>query len=1307
MKRTIFILLTTLATTLLQAQQPKEKEERRMTNDEAAKRALQVGRVMQQERVFLHFDNSAYYLGETMWFKAYVSYGTNDRITTPSKVLYVELVAPEGYVVETKKYKIDENGCCRGDFELNPLLLSGYYEVRAYTRYMLNWGKDAVFSRVFPIFDKVNGDNWDFKNMLDRKRGFMRDGEWISSELPDVELKFYPEGGHLVAGLKSKVAYELRGNEGEFINEQITIYADKAVLLTTKPTHYGKGSFEITPQAGVKYSATVTAANKKKERKEFKFTLPEVEEEGVTIAVQDNGGEINFTVENNVAEGEEYAFSILYRGTMGYYKKIAPTEKSKTFTLNKSELPEGVNKAIVFSGEIPLAERCFFIEHENIEKSDRSTIKLTVKGNSEAINELSLAPYEKVTLNIAREDGKPIPANANLSLAVSDAAGNVETSWDYNIHTYLLLGSELKGYIPNAAQYFNKSNGKRKEQLDLVMLTNGWTSYDWSKLTQERFSKIEPIERGITIKGSLFRKNRGSALGNIDEVNLVPLKDNLTQLLISYEGKEASSYSFRTDSMGEFIVETKDFYGKRIAALQPQITVKQNDNIRYAFALDRYFSPDFRLYDYWERNTGVPADENEAAGGSNLVQLSPFEFMLSQVEVVSSAKKEAKSRPPHSEMRFNFLDEWEYAQDVSYLRDFDTYKDEVYNETLKQLESEFTKETDYAGLGPEASALTKYNLLNAVSQSGIISTTSKDIPTGHIKYIGNTRYEAAKDTSAAFKDMPSSSDMRNANTSIPDEYKYSLTVADVVTSAMKRHNYNWAYWVQFMVVSGAYDSNGVPTPDFEYLHGRADAEKMMNFKEFVIRSDAKTREQFENTYTNWTRYANVLDNKAPLQKFYLGFYSQHYVSNREGVDGFPLPETFLYTLQQPDPKHPNYVACLIPYKEGEENQGITPDLANTYGTTRYTSLQGYNESKQFYSPDYSKAKPAADKKEHRRTILWNPQLTTGNDGSINIEFYNSCSCSTLTVDIAGRDGQAFYSNDEAMATRINEQSKQEANATASNESKGESDEDYFEQKMDPEVERACLKQYNISIAYKNQKRYKNAIAIWAELAKYNYAPAVNEIAQCYLNGTGLKKNEQQAKKFFENAAIKGNPTAQYELALLYKNGIGCEQSDELAATWMRRACLQKEPRAMVYKAKELISRDDEAAIEEATAMLAEAAQSGNAEAHYEYGLLLTGPNDTGKTNPEAISHIKTAAEKGWEQAMLFMLFYEHSIGKYEEAYRWAKTLSQMGNHIGTKQMADYYYYGEGVKRDKGLAKDLYRTAANAGNKEAARILEGL
>ena len=124
-------------------------------------KSLVTSRVLPQERVYLHFDNSGYYLGETMWFKAYCVGGNGMTVAAPqSKVLYVELCAPEGYVVETKKFKLDEKGCCNGEFELKPSLLSGYYEVRAYTRYMLNWGDDAVFSRVFPVYDKVNGDNY-------------------------------------------------------------------------------------------------------------------------------------------------------------------------------------------------------------------------------------------------------------------------------------------------------------------------------------------------------------------------------------------------------------------------------------------------------------------------------------------------------------------------------------------------------------------------------------------------------------------------------------------------------------------------------------------------------------------------------------------------------------------------------------------------------------------------------------------------------------------------------------------------------------------------------------------------------------------------------------------------------------------------------------------------------------------------------------------------------------------------------------------------------------------------------------------
>ena len=1282
MKKAFILFILFVVASIMQAQSP---------NDEAAKRALQVGHVMQQERVYLHFDNSAYYLGETMWFKAYISYGTNDRITTPSKVLYVELVAPEGYVVETKKYKIDDNGCCNGEFELKPLLLSGYYEVRAYTRYMLNWGKEAIFSRVFPVFDKVNGDNWDFKNMLDRQRAFTQNGEWVSTELPDADLQFYPEGGHLVAGLTSNVAYELRGAEGEYINEEITIYAGKQPLLKTKPTHMGKGTFAITPQSGVEYTAKVTAKNKKGKSKEFEFTLPEPEPYGVTLHANDGKNSITFTVQSNRSEEEEIAFGILYRSAIGYYKKIGTQEKEATFTLGHNELPEGVNKAIVFSGETPLAERCFFVAHDSLQKSDRSTARLIVKSNNDEVSNIALAPHSKITLDIAREDGKPIPQTAELSLAVSDAAGHVATSWSHNIYTYLLLGSEIKGYIPNAAQYFDESNDKRKEQLDLIMLTNGWTAYDWNKLTQEKIKEMEPIERGITLKGAFFRKMRKK--NGLDyNTELIPQTDNLIRFDISYNGSAVSANTFRTDSTGEFIIEIKDFYGDRIASLHPQISILQNKNIRYAFALDRYFSPGFRLYDYWERNIGTPVTDEEKVKGDTMVQINPFDYLLSSVEVVSDAKKEARSRPPHSEMRFNFLDEWEYAQDKTFLRDFEVYKDNIHKEAIAEIERNIVGSNIEQGEnGSDISDFT--------SESGII-TIGDSLPGDNIKYIGYLRYTNSADSD------------RNHNFQFgtKEEYRHSLTAADVVTSAMKRHNYNWAYWVQLMVVLGEYNTSKIPQPDDAYLHGTY-AEKMMDFKEFVIRSDIKTREQFENTLNYWSGKARALDNKAPIQKFYMGFLSQHYVPGEDGVDGFPGASTFLYNLSThvgvgiADPKHPNYVACFIPYSEKEKTTSVIPDLANSQGIMRYTSIKGYSESKQFYSPNYSKAKPT-DKKDYRRTLLWNPRMTATADGTMQVEFFNSSYCNEINVEITGRDGQVLYSNSDVFATRINDAAPKKATAATEDTATEERDEDFINITMDPETKKACDYHHDKALIYYNQKRYKNAITIWAELAKYKYAPALNYIAKCYKEGTGLNKNLEQTKRFYEDAARHGSPEAQYELAIMYRDGITCAASDSLAQVWLRRACLQKEPRALVEMAKRHINRNEH---DKAKELMQEAVATGHADAMYEQARYIaaypTANADTDKST--IIALMKSAAEKGHIEAQMYTMEHEYATENYSEAYRWAKALSLAKRHEGTKRMADCYFYGYGVKRDKKLAKDLYHTAANEGNKEAAKIVEGL
>ena len=67
---------------------------------EKAASVQQFSRTYPQEKAYLHFDNTGYFIGETIWFKAYVTRTDTDRPTDLSGVLYVELLSPAGDVVE-------------------------------------------------------------------------------------------------------------------------------------------------------------------------------------------------------------------------------------------------------------------------------------------------------------------------------------------------------------------------------------------------------------------------------------------------------------------------------------------------------------------------------------------------------------------------------------------------------------------------------------------------------------------------------------------------------------------------------------------------------------------------------------------------------------------------------------------------------------------------------------------------------------------------------------------------------------------------------------------------------------------------------------------------------------------------------------------------------------------------------------------------------------------------------------------------------------------------------------------------------
>ncbi len=526
-----------------------------------------------QEKVYLHFDNTAYYQGENIWFKAYVVTAERNGLSPLSKVLYVELVSPEGNVVETKKYKI-ESGQCHGDFKLPVLTFAGFYEVRAYTRYMLNFGQQNYFSRVFPIYDKPLFEG-DYKKVITERPNSQR----VPLSRPSGEQKerlnltFYPEGGNLVAGLTSKVAFKAVDKEGGNAPVSgIVVDAQGNKVAEFETGYQGIGVFDFTPGAG-KYIAKAQYQGK-----EYLFELPTALPVGYVVSVDNSDAEkMGFVVHRSSAlKGDALGLTISCRGKVYASDQLDMTQDSvQQLMIPKKILPSGVIQLTLFnaSGEV-LSERLAFVNHF-------SQMKISFTQDKPAYN-----PFERVNMDFRLNDLKGNPVETTFSVAVRDAATNSTNPYSDNVLTNLLLSSELKGYIENPGFYFESDDATRRQALDLLMMTQGWSRYVWKQMAGVTpFEVKQPIEDGLYIQGSvqfLFSKKK---IENID-LSMTLLGDSTSQ-----RGK------CLTDKEGKFTFALQDFQGQGKLILQTkQDGKKKEKNI----LLNRNFSPDVRGYFYPE-----------------------------------------------------------------------------------------------------------------------------------------------------------------------------------------------------------------------------------------------------------------------------------------------------------------------------------------------------------------------------------------------------------------------------------------------------------------------------------------------------------------------------------------------------------------------------------------------------------------------------------------------------------------------------------------------------------------------------------
>jgi hypothetical protein len=617
-------------------------------------RAMRFNQAAPQEKVYLHFDNTGYFKGETIRFKAYVKRMDTDKPSAISTVLYVELVNPIGDVCERRTLKI-ANGEADGDIKLDSIVgASGFYEVRAFTRYMTNWGTPAVFSRVFPIFNKPKEDG-NYTNAVIDKVGFRHrlpntrvdDEGKVAESTTDLMLnsvKFYPEGGDLVRGLTSRVAVAVTNKEGRHLAVKGSLLnAQKQKIGTVETDDTGRGVFDVlAPASGAMYVQLPDEKGKMKD-----YQLPEAKTDGCVMRLNmmdDDEITVGITASQGI-QGKLLGYVMMHNGTILAADTIT-AQPSMEKRFDRMSLPGGVNQFTLFDskGQI-LAERLFFIM-PYATPADSIIVSTDMR---------SLSPCCKISLDIQTEP------NASISFSAMDAA-TMTNGKEGNMKTWMLLSSEVSGYIDSPDYYFEADDAEHRRAADLLMMIQGWRRYDWQLMSgQKTLSKVEPNEDGLYLFGLLRSRSKKRDTANVD----------LSMTLFNREGQSMSGKA-KTDSLGRYSFKIPDCSGDWAVQIKSE---KEGEAQNYIIEVDRHFAPPMRLLSPYETEMMPVGECNFFKNTNEEPEEEEFVSITKKVHVLPTVK--IKSRRILGDLHVNWYDE-DWAQSkASVYYDCDTYADEL------------------------------------------------------------------------------------------------------------------------------------------------------------------------------------------------------------------------------------------------------------------------------------------------------------------------------------------------------------------------------------------------------------------------------------------------------------------------------------------------------------------------------------------------------------------------------------------------------------------------------------------------------
>ncbi len=468
------------------------------------------------EKVYLHVDRVSYYPGNDIWLKAYLIDASDRFLSDHSTNLHVELISPENKIIDSRILRLD-NGLGNGDFHLSENLGSGIYRIRAYTNYMRNFGEELFFNRKITII-----------NSSDALKEFP---DSIFYNESDLRIDFFPEGGSLVDNIRSVVAFKAIDDYGYGHNVSGKISSSTGdVVAEFKSTHNGMGIFSIKPVPGVKYFAMLN----NQDGSMTEYELPESSPEGfvisiiknethqLTLKISTNSGTLPLTPDHDLS----LVVSARNKPFKTYFIRLQSLNSS--LIIPTDDLPDGI-VALTLTGlnNIPFCERLVYIQHEDDER-------VLVETDRKEYNQ-----RDSVSLKISFSDGSSIVHDAFLSLSATDNLFTDNSSlYSTTISSWFLLESDIRGPVEGPSYYFDPSNPDRLNDLDLLLLTQGWRDFEWKYKTIGY-----PPEYGFAISGRVRKKFTDTPVANS------------TVSIGIFNGEKPMIASILTDSSGRFRVE--------------------------------------------------------------------------------------------------------------------------------------------------------------------------------------------------------------------------------------------------------------------------------------------------------------------------------------------------------------------------------------------------------------------------------------------------------------------------------------------------------------------------------------------------------------------------------------------------------------------------------------------------------------------------------------------------------------------------------------------------------------------------------